>query len=157
MHRLIVAGDGPNRQELQARCPNAIFMGAVPRGLMPEIFASADLFVSPNEANSTNLAVLEAQASGLPVVLMARGSARERVTDSTAAVCACDADLIVEVATLVRTDVRRKAMGIAARQYATRQDWASGLTSVYAEYRAAAQSGIRRNLEPAFVPQGRRL
>lgn len=158
MHRLIVAGDGPSRGELQARCTNAIFIGAVPRAQMPQVLASADLFVCPSEASSTNLALLEAQASGLPVVVMQRGSARERVSDSTAIVCRCPADFIVETAALVRTDVRRKAMGLAAREYATRQEWSAGLTPFYAVYRAAAEmSRLRRDLEPAFISQGRRL
>ena len=115
MHQLIVAGDGPSRNEVQARCPNAIFLGTVPRADMPAVLASADLFVYPSESISTNLAVLEAQASGLPVVVMERGSARERITDSTAVVCRSHADFIVETAALVRTGERRKAMALAAR------------------------------------------
>jgi glycosyltransferase involved in cell wall biosynthesis len=158
MHQLIVAGDGPSRNAVQARCPNAIFMGAVPRTEMPRIFASGDLFVCPNEAPSANLAVLEAQASGLPVVVLERGSARERVAKSTSIVCRSQADFIVETAALVRTDERRNAMALASRKYAIRQDWAAGLSSVYAEYRSAAEtSRLRRDLEPAFIPQNRRL
>jgi len=158
MHQLIVAGDGPNRNELQARCPNAIFIGVLSRAAMPEVLASADVFVCPSEASSTNLAVLEAQASGLPVVVMEGGSARERVTDTTGRVCRSHADFIVETAALVRTDARRAAMGLAARKYAKQQDWATGLAAVYAEYRAAAEvSRARRDLEPAFIPQSRRF
>ena len=42
--------------------------------------------------------------------------------------------------------------------YAMVQKWSGGLTSVYAEYRAAAEiSRVRRDLEPALVPQSRRL
>ena len=47
-----------------------------------EILASADLYVCPSEASSTSLAVLEAQASGLPVVVMAAwkcSRARDRI------------------------------------------------------------------------------
>lgn len=158
MHQLIVAGDGPSRNEVQARCPNAIFLGSVPRADMPQILASADLFVCPSDAISTNLAVLEAQASGLPVVVMDNGSARERAAGSTGVVCRSHADFIVETAALVRTDGRRKAMGKAAREYAVRQEWRAGLTSVYAEYRAAAAaSRVRRDLKPAFAQQSRRL
>ena len=65
--------------ELQARWPDAILLGAVPHADMPHVLASADLFVYASEAISTNLAVLEAQASGLPVVVVERGSARKRV------------------------------------------------------------------------------
>ena len=78
---------------------------------MPAVLASGDLFVCPSEAASTNLAVLEAQASGLPVVVMESGSARERVGSSAGVVCRSHADFIVETAAIVRTDARRKAMG----------------------------------------------
>ena len=89
-------------------------------------------------------------------VVMERGSARERVTDTTARVCRSHADFMVETAALVRTDARRTTMGLAARKYAKQQDWAAGLTTVYAEYRSAAEtSRVRRNLEPALIPQGR--
>jgi phosphatidylinositol alpha 1,6-mannosyltransferase len=157
MHRLIIAGDGANRSALQTRCPNAIVMGEVPRAQMPEVLASSDLFVSPNETSSTNLAVLEAQASGLPVVVMERGSGRERVSLSTSIVCRSQADFVVETAALVRTGERRRAMGFAARHFAVTQEWATGLISVYAEYRAAEVSRARRDLEPALIPQSRRF
>jgi glycosyltransferase involved in cell wall biosynthesis len=153
-----VAGDGPSRNHVLARCPNAVFMGTVPRDVTPEVLASADLFVQPSEASCTNLIVLEALASGLPVVVMVGGSARERVAESTAVVCRSQADFIVETAALVRTEERRKAMALEARKYASAQEWAAGLTSVYAEYRAAAEiSRVRRDLQPAFIPQSRRF
>ena len=158
MHQLIVVGDGPARHEVQARCPNAIFEGVIPHADMPAVLASCDLYVCPSDAVSTNLAVLEAQASGLPVVVMEKGSARERIGSSAGVVCRSSADLIVETAGIVRTDARRKAMGIAAREYAMRQHWSDGLMEVYAEYRAAAaRSAIRRDLEPTLVPQSRRF
>jgi glycosyltransferase involved in cell wall biosynthesis len=158
MHQLVVAGDGPSRNAVQARCPNAIFLGAVPRADMPAVLASADLFVYPSEAISTNLGVLEAQASGLPVVVMEGGSARERTSNQTAIACLSHADFIVATAMLARTDERRKVMGIAAREYAKAQKWTAGLTVAYAEYRAAAEaSRVRRDLEPAFISQSRRL
>ena len=158
MHQLVVAGDGPSRNSVQARCPNAVFLGTVPSTDMPKVLASGDLFVCPSEAASTNLTVLEAQASGLPAVVMEDGSAHERVAGSTAIVCRSEADFIVETAALVRTDSRRTAMGLASREYAMRQDWAAGLSAVYAEYRSAAEMlRLRRDLEPAFITQGRRL
>jgi glycosyltransferase involved in cell wall biosynthesis len=157
MHQLIVAGDGPSLNELQARCPDAIVLGAVPHSDMPQILASADLFVYPSEAISTNLALLEAQASGLPVVVMERGSACERASESSARTCGSHADFVVGTATLVRTNERRRAMQTAAREYAASQGWSTGLTTIYAEYRAAAEvSRVRRNLQPAFISQSRR-
>jgi glycosyltransferase involved in cell wall biosynthesis len=149
MHRLIVAGDGPALAELQYRCSDAIFLGVVPRVNMPEVLASADLFVSPSERESTHHAVLEAQASGLPVVAMGRGAGRERVADATALVCRSDADFIVHAATLVRTNARRAAMGLAARAHAIDQRWESGLAPLFAEYRIA--SDTRRSVPRKLV------
>ena len=158
MHRLIVLGDGPSRAMLERRCSHAVFMGAVPRDEMPAVLASADFFVCPSETYSTSHAVLEAQAAGVAVAVMEQGSARERVTESTGVVCRSGVDLIVETASLIRTDARRKAMGAAARKYALQQNWAVGLAPLYAEYRAAVQiSGARRNFRPALAPQSRRL
>jgi glycosyltransferase involved in cell wall biosynthesis len=153
MHRLIVVGDGPARNELEARCPNAIFLGAVSRSDMPAILASADVYLCPHQASSTNLALLEAQASGLPIVAMEGGSACERVSAATAILCSADAHFIVETAALVRTETRRRELGLAAREFAMRQPWAPGLTAVYAEYRTAAEiSRVRRHFQPAFIP-----
>ena len=148
MHRLIVAGDGPALPELRYRCANALFLGHVPDSQMPELLASADLFVSPSERLSTHHAVLEAQACGLPVVVMARGAACERVAKAAAVVCRSDADFIVDTAALVRTEARRIAMGRAAREHAMLQQWESGLAPWYAEYRRAGSS---RSVLPKLV------
>ena len=79
IHRLIVVGDGPAKQELRHRCPHAIFAGSVTDEQLPDILAASDLFVWPSEQPSAAHAVLEAQASGLPAVVMERGSGVERV------------------------------------------------------------------------------
>lgn len=120
--------------------------------------ASADLFVSPGERDSAAHAVLEAQAAGLPCVVMETGSAAERVSDASSIVCRSAVDLIIGTAALVRDPARRREMGRAARSCAVGQDWASGLAPLYAGYRTAAErSGARRDLRPAFISQSRHL
>lgn len=158
MHRLIVVGDGPSRVEIESRCRDALFMGQMPHADMPAVMASADLLVCPSETCSTNHAVLEAQASGLGAVVMGNGSARERVSEWSGVICRSTADLIVETASLIRTELRRTAMGRAAREHARRHRWRSGLSPLYAGYRIAAElSNVRRDLGPTLVSQGRRL
>ena len=147
IHRLIVVGDGPALGELRLRCPQAEFLGHVPDSEMPELLASADLFVSPSERQSTHHAVLEAQACGLPVVVMARGAARERVAKGSALVCDSDADFIVDTATLARTEARRIAMARAAREHALDQQWESGLAPLFAAYRSVAHQKVGTTTE----------
>ena len=158
MHRLIVVGDGPLRGWIERRCSHALFIGDMPRRDMPAILASADLFVCPSEACTTNHAVLEAQASGLAAVVMKNGSARERVSEGSGVICRSTVDMIVETASLIRTEPRRTAMGLAAREHAGRQHWSGGLSPLYAAYRIAAElSTARRDLRPTLVSQSRRL
>jgi glycosyltransferase involved in cell wall biosynthesis len=149
MHRLIVAGDGPALAELRFRCSNALFLGRVPECRMAEMLASADLFISPSERCSAHHAVLEAQASGLPVVVMARGAASERVARAGSVVCAADADFIVDTASLIRTEDRRRDMGRAAREFALTERWEHGLAPLFADYRTLAAA---RSARPKLAP-----
>jgi glycosyltransferase involved in cell wall biosynthesis len=67
---LVIAGDGPLRAELERSAPPGIrFLGYLDRGTdLPELYASADAFVFSSETETLGLVILEAMASGLPVV-----------------------------------------------------------------------------------------
>lgn len=72
--RLLMAGDGPMRADLQARVPPQLqgrvdFLGAV-YNERPEILASSSLFLLPARAVGFSIMVLEAFAAGLPVVAL---------------------------------------------------------------------------------------
>jgi phosphatidylinositol alpha-mannosyltransferase len=72
--RLLMAGDGPMRHELQARVPPHLqgrveFLGAV-YDQRPELLASSSLFLLPARAVGFSIMVLEAFAAGLPVVAL---------------------------------------------------------------------------------------
>jgi phosphatidylinositol alpha-mannosyltransferase len=72
--RLLMAGDGPMRNELQARVPPHLqgrveFLGAV-YDQRPELLASSSVFLLPARAVGFSIMVLEAFASGLPVVAL---------------------------------------------------------------------------------------
>ena len=63
----MIVGDGPARQHLEARYPDAKFMGAREGEDLARHFAASDVFVFPSRTDTFGLVLLEALASGLPV------------------------------------------------------------------------------------------
>jgi len=63
----LVVGDGPARQELQQRYPNAHFLGRHEGEDLANLYGMSDVFVFPSQTDTFGLVMLEALASGLPV------------------------------------------------------------------------------------------
>jgi glycosyltransferase involved in cell wall biosynthesis len=67
--RLVVSGIGPDLAAARARADGrTTFLGYVPIEEAPEVYRSADVFVSPTYSEGFSNTLLEAMASGLPVV-----------------------------------------------------------------------------------------
>jgi len=76
----VFAGDGPYMQELsEFELPNAVFTGFKNKDDLAQIYASCDVFVFPSGTETFGNVVLEAMASGLPVLCVDAGG----VTDFT--------------------------------------------------------------------------
>jgi glycosyltransferase involved in cell wall biosynthesis len=141
-HRFVFAGDGPMRDELSKISREAVFTGTLSHDHMAVAMASADLFFFPSATDSLGNVVLEAQASGLPVLVTDRGGPRENLlrgvsghvlpAGDAAAFAACLGDL------LTNAD-RRRRMGAAARSYALTRGWERALDALYGAWREAAR------------------
>jgi len=83
--RLVVAGDGPLLGHLRARARtlgldhSVVFTGHVPATEKLDYYRLADMFVFPSTMEGFGLAVAEAMACGLPVLISDRGSLPELV------------------------------------------------------------------------------
>ncbi len=77
---LVIAGDGPYIGGLKERVrPNGrvIFTGALDRTELPYFYSGSDFFVFPSTADTFGMAVLEAQACGLPALVSNEGGPKE--------------------------------------------------------------------------------
>ncbi len=63
----VVVGDGPQRASLQARYPDAHFLGNRRGDELSRLYASSDVFVFPSRTDTYGLVILEALACGTPV------------------------------------------------------------------------------------------
>lgn len=72
---LVIVGDGPYRSELQQELSDypVRFTGYLAGQQLAAAYASADLFVFPSATDTFGNVVLEAQASGLPVIVTDQG------------------------------------------------------------------------------------
>jgi len=98
--KLVFVGDGPLRESLQHRCPQAVFAGMRRHEELAGYYASADLFVFPSLTETFGNVTIEALASGLPVLAFDTAAASDWVQSHTNGwlVPAGNTDAIVRVA-----------------------------------------------------------
>lgn len=118
--QLVVVGDGPYLEEMRASMHGlpCWFTGYLEGDRLAAVYASSDIFVFPSTTDTFGNVVLEAQASGLPVVVSdCGGPAENMIPDRTGIVCQGDdaESLLAAIRTLIVDGDRRRSMGRAAR------------------------------------------
>lgn len=120
--RLVVVGDGPYRAELERRLEGtpATFTGFLEGEELACAFASADAMLFPSTTDTWGNAVLEAQASGLPVIVTDKGGPHELMVDGVTGlkVAGRDVAAFTEAMRVLMDDATRYRMGYAAREFA---------------------------------------
>jgi len=117
--RLVVAGEGPARGEVERafaeRIPGrAVLVGALPVRRLAEILAACDLYAWPAVNEAYGMALLEAQAAGLPVVSCATRGVPDIVQDGRTGLLARyedEAALADAIAQLLKDPAKRAQLG----------------------------------------------
>ena len=145
---LVGAGDaeaGLRRQAAELNLgADVTFAGAVAHADMPGAYQQADIFVLPSQNEGMSVAILEAMASGLPVIVTPTGGALGMVSDGVQGRSVPWADvpaLRAALGQLAGDHAGRQRMGEAARRAALHYTW-SAIAHQYLEAcgRAAAQA-----------------
>jgi glycosyltransferase involved in cell wall biosynthesis len=138
---LAIVGDGPVREELEERFRGTptVFTGYLQGEDLSQAYASADLFVFPSATETFGIVILEAMASGLPVVAVGAGGPIDQVhhdRDGYLSDPQDPADFLAWVKRATADRDRLHQMGEAARVYAETQTWEAvldDLMDLYAE------------------------
>ena len=140
-HRFVIVGDGPMRDELEQTLPEAIFTGTLTPDDVATAMASSDLFVFPSQTDTAGNVILEAQASGLPVLVSEVGGPRENMSPGQSGfICSGPDDFARHAADLVRNPDTRWRFRVAARSYARTRRWETALEPLYRAYLAPAHA-----------------
>lgn len=110
----VVVGDGPAREGLQARFPEARFLGAMSGRALAGAYAGADVFVFPSKTDTFGLVMIEALACGTPVAGFPVSGPLDIVTDEVGAL---DEDLAAAISSALTRDRR------ACRAYGRSYSW----------------------------------
>ncbi|MEH7335952.1 glycosyltransferase family 1 protein [Neobacillus drentensis] len=127
IHWLIV-GDGPLREEMEARqtSTNMTFTGYLSGSRLAEVYSASDLFVFPSPTETFGNVVLEALASGTPVIGANAGGVKNIIqTGVTGHLCPAGnvEEFKKSIIHLLINNELRKQMGIEGRNYALKQSW----------------------------------
>lgn len=137
---LLLAGGGPEEDELRARLgEHATFLGWLEGDDLARAYASADLFLFCSRTDTYGQVVLEAGASGLPVIAVDEGGPAALIENRhTGILCRPDADhLAGAVLQLASSATLRQRLGEAAIRKARERSWERALEQLAIGYRRA--------------------
>ncbi|MQA08268.1 MAG: glycosyltransferase [Pseudonocardiaceae bacterium] len=146
--RLVLTGDGPQRDRLAERLPGAVFLGPRYGADLARVYASLDVFVHTGSHETFCQTVQEAMASGIPVLAPDSGGPRDLVEDGETGYLLpagepdFGAALVDRVARLADPALRTR-LGRAGRNAVAARSWPAICTELVEHYRAVMRADER--------------
>ena len=137
----VVVGDGPAREKLEKRYPNAVFVGARFGEDLAAHYACADVFVFPSLTDTFGLVILEAMGTGTPVAAFTAPGPADILPGTGAGVLAPGMTEGLREAALACLEIDRAAVRAAAERFS---------------WRASTEEFVR-NLQPYPEPEKTRF
>ncbi len=144
---LVIVGDGPYLKEMaeELRGTPTTFTGYLAGEMLASAYASADIFVFPSTTDTFGNVVLEAQASGIPVIVTDQGGPRENLLDAVTGIVVKgdDTDNLMETMQylLDHPDIRQR-MGTAARNYMANRSFEDAFLKTWEMYTPEGHSEV---------------
>src|SRR5438067_9373089 len=124
--QLFVVGHGPYSEAFAESLPEAFFTGYLRGKQLAMAYASADIFVFPSTTDTFGNVIIEAQASGVPVVVPDSGGPKELVQDKANGLITKSRDVddfTRAILALVTDRSLRERMGSRARKSVIDRTW----------------------------------
>ena len=133
--QLFVVGHGPYSEALAETLPDAFFTGYLRGQELAAAYASADIFVFPSTTDTFGNVIIEAQASGVPVIVSDSGGPKELVENNTNGLVTKSHDVddfTRAIRMLVVDSALRQRMGNRAREGVVNRTWPGAFRKFWA-------------------------
>ncbi len=140
---LVLAGGGPEQERLRERVGDAAsFLGWLQGRDLACAYASADMFLFPSRTDTFGQVILEAQASGLPVVAVAEGGPLSLIEDRVSGLLRePDAEALAEaILELADSPLLRERLSRAGLASVEARTWARALERLSRGYTSALKA-----------------
>ncbi len=140
--KTVIVGEGPAGDELRSTMPNTCFVGYQKGENLARIYASSDVFMFPSITETFGNVTLEAQASGVPVVVANAQGNRSLVDHGYNGFLVTPKDeneFIDRILLLSHDENLRKQMGRNAIEFASRFTWDQIFSQLVCNYNEAIE------------------
>ena len=155
---LVLAGGGPEQERVRERLgEHASFLGWLEGEELARTYASADIFVFPSATDTFGQVILEAQASGVPTVALARGGPQSLLEHRVSGLlCEPDAREVAKaLLELAGSPLLRENLAVSALRSARARTWEQTLRRLADGYeRALGTSPTALGETPQGLPTG---
>ncbi len=138
-YKLVIVGDGPSKSQFESlNIDNVIYVGYKSGAELQTYYASADIFTFPSSSETYGNVILEAMASGLPVVSPYAGGIKENLIDGYNGVAFkagnCN-DMAEKINNLIQNKGYRFTLMKNARDYTLSKSWNKIYDNLFNRYR----------------------
>jgi glycosyltransferase involved in cell wall biosynthesis len=148
--RILVVGDGHEQEWLRANMQHVELTGVLHGEQLAAAYANMDIFAFPSHTDTYGNVVLEALASGVPVVVTADGGPKYLVTHGVTGLVSANTPAFIDnVVALARDPSAVQRMRVRAREFALCRYWHRIFEQVYDAYEYCLRAGQRVLIRPA--------
>jgi phosphatidylinositol alpha 1,6-mannosyltransferase len=131
-YKFLIVGDGGQQKWLEKHLQNVEMTGVLRGSELAAAYGRMDAFIFPSLTDTFGLVILEAMASGVPVILAPEAGRRVGIEDGVSGFLADD--FSPSLRRLMHDQPLRTAMGCAARKFAAGNSWDSVFEQLYRTY-----------------------
>jgi glycosyltransferase involved in cell wall biosynthesis len=147
--QFLIVGAGGQQKWLEKHLQNALMPGVLRGADLAAAYSKMDVFVFPSRTDTFGLVILEAMASGVPVVLAPEVGQRVGIRNGVSGVLT--EDFASGVQSLMHDPSLRESMGCEARHFAGNHSWNVVFEQLYDTYNEGLRVMTDRAGCPAFA------